>query len=153
MNRKYIDIVISIFFIVLAALLFGSADSTSKAVSKASTDSTTMYVNFLSVMLGVFGFAELIKSFISKSYIVTFTKNPKKLAVLICLLILYIWSMQYIGFFIATLLFIPFTLWSMGYKKIVKSIFISLAVTLFVYLLFEKGFEILLPEATIFNGV
>ena len=153
MNKKYIDIVMSIFFIGLAALLFGSADSTSKAVSKASTDSTTMYVNFLAVMLGVFGFVELIKSFISKSSTVVFTKNPKKLVVLMCFLVFYIWSMQYIGFFIATLLFIPLTLWSMGYRKIVKSILVSFAIALFVYLLFEKGFEILLPEATIFNGV
>ena len=152
-NRKYIEIIISIFFIVLAALLYGSADTVNQAVSQASTDSTRMYVNTLAIILGVAGVIELIKSVISSPSVIEFTKNPTKFILLILSLVGYVWIMEYIGFIISTLIFLPTTMKIMGYKSIVKSLIISAGITLFVYLLFQVGFEILLPEPTIFEGV
>jgi len=152
-NRKYIEIIISIFFIVLAALLYGSADTVNQAVSQASTDSTRMYVNTLAIILGVAGVIELIKSIISSPSAIEFTKNPTKFILLILSLIGYVWIMEYIGFIVSTLIFLPITMKIMGYKSIVKSLIISAGITLFVYLLFQVGFEILLPEPTIFEGV
>ena len=152
-NRKYIEIIISIFFIVLAALLYGSADTVNQAVSQASTDSTRMYVNTLAIILGIAGVMELIKSVISSPSVIEFTKNPTKFILLILSLVGYVWIMEYIGFIISTLIFLPTTMKIMGYKSIVKSLIISAGITLFVYLLFQVGFEILLPEPTIFEGV
>jgi len=152
-NRKYIEIAISIFFIVLAALLYGSADTVNQAVSQASTDSTSTYVDTLAIVLGVAGVIELVMSIISSPSVIEFTKSPKKFILLIIALIGYVWIMEYIGFILATLVFLPITMQIMGYKSIVKSIIISIGITLFVYLLFEVGFEILLPEPTIFEGV
>jgi len=152
-NRKYIEIIISIFFIVLAALLYGSADTVNQAVSQASTDSTRMYVNTLAIILGITGVIELVTSIISSSTMIEFTKNPTKFILLILALVGYVWIMEYIGFIVATLIFLPITMRIMGYKSIVKSLIISIGITLFVYLLFQVGFEILLPEPTIFEGV
>ncbi len=152
-NRKYIEIIISIFFIVLAALLYGSADTVNQAVSQASTDSTKMYVNTLAIILGIAGVIELITSIISSSSMIEFTKNPTKFILLIISLVGYVWIMEYIGFIVATLIFLPITMRIMGYKNMLKSLIISIGITLFVYLLFQVGFEILLPEATIFEGV
>jgi hypothetical protein len=149
-KRKYIDILLSISFIILAALLFGSADSGSKAVSKASTDSETMYVNFLAIMLGLAGIAELFMSAISNPSVIKFTKNPKRFFTLILSLIGYVWIMQYIGFIISTLVFIPAIMRFMGYTRFFMSLVISSGITLFIYLLFEKGFDILLPGINIF---
>ena len=152
-NRKYIEIIVSIFFIVLAALLYGSADTVNQAVSQASTDSTRMYVNTLAIVLGVAGAIELIMSIISSPSVIEFTKNPTKFILLILSLVGYVWLMEYIGFIVSTLIFLPITMKIMGYKSIVKSLIISAGITLFVYLLFQVGFEILLPEPTIFEGV
>jgi len=153
LNRKYIEITISIFFIVLSALLYGSADTVNQAVSQASTDSTSTYVNTLAIVLGIAGLMELVTSIISSPSVIEFTKNPSKFTLLIISLIGYVWIMEYIGFIIATLIFLPITMKMMGYKSILKAIIISIGITLFVYLLFEVGFEILLPEPMIFEGV
>lgn len=149
MNKKYIEIILSIFFIALAALLYGSADAVSNAVSKASTDSTSMYVNALAITLGIAGIIELGMSIISNPTVIEFTKNPGKFFLLILSLVGYVWIMEYVGFIIATLVFLPVTMRVMGYKNLVKSIVISMAITGGVYLLFQVGFEILLPEITI----
>jgi len=152
-NRKYIEIIVSIFFIVLAALLYGSADTVNQAVSQASTDSTSTYVNTLAIILGIAGIIELIMSIISSPSFIEFTKDPRKFILLIISLVGYVWIMEYIGFIISTLVFLPVTMKIMGYKSIVKSIVISIGITLFVYLLFQVGFEILLPEQTLFEGI
>jgi len=150
MGRKYIDISLSIFFIVLAALLYGSADTVSQAVSQASTDSTSAYVNTLAIVLGIAGLIELIKSALSTSSIINFTHNPKKFIFLIVSLFSYVFILDYFGFVISTMIFLPITMNLMGYKSVIKSILIAAGITATVYLLFQVGFEILLPEATIF---
>ena len=149
MNKKYIDIIVSIFFIALAVLLYSSADTTSNAVSKASTDSTSTYVNALAITLGVAGVIEFIVSVLSNPSYVEFTKNPKKFFMLIFSLIAYVVMMEYIGFIIATFIFLIVTMRVMGYKNFLRSVVISVAITGGVYLLFQVGFEILLPEMTI----
>jgi len=152
MNRKYIEIALSLSFIALAVILYGSADTTSNAVSKASTDSTSMYVNALAITLGFAGIFELIMSIRTSSSIVRFTKDPKKFAFLVVCLVLYVWSMPYIGFVISTLIFLPVTMRAMGYTNLVRSLIISVAITGSVYLLFRVGFDIPLPEMTIWEG-
>ena len=149
MNKKYIDIIISIFFIALAVLLYSSADTTSNAVSKASTDSTSAYVNALAITLGVAGVIELVMSVISNPSYIEFTKNPSRFFMLILSLIAYVFMMEYVGFIVATLIFLPFTMRVMGYKNLLKSVVISVVITAAIYLLFQVGFEILLPEMTI----
>lgn len=149
MSKKYIDISISIFFIVLAVLLYRSTAT----FPKSALFTTAVYVKFLAYALGIAATIQLFFSFsIDSNQKIIFAKEPKKFFILIVLLILYVWIMRYIGFIISTLIFLPYTMRFMGYKKVIKSIIISVGVTLFVYILFVKMFEIQLPEATIFFG-
>ena len=149
MHKKYIDILVSIFFIVLAILLYRSTAT----YPKSALFTTAVYVKFLAISLGIAGVLQLLFSFkIDSDQKIIFAKNPKKFLTLVVALILYVWIMRYIGFIISTLIFLPVTMWFMGYKKIVKSIIISIGITLFVYILFVRIFEIQLPEATIFYG-
>ncbi|PHR68904.1 MAG: hypothetical protein COA66_15935 [Arcobacter sp.] len=150
MNKKYIEIITSIFFIAFSVLLYGSADSVSLSVSQAATDSTSAYVNFIAILLGLSALVQLIISAISNSSRIEFTKSPKRFLSLIVSLSVYVFSMEYIGFIISTLIFLPITMRLMDYNKFIKSLIISIGITLFVYLLFEVGFEIILPEITIF---
>ncbi len=146
MSKKYIDISLSIFFIILAVLLYRSTAS----FPKSALFTTAVYIKFLAISLGFAGAVQLFLAFLSDFSIkVDFTKNPKRFFILICSLIIYVWIMKFFGFIISTLIFLPFTMRYMGYKKFRKSIIISAGITLFVYLLFVKVFEIDLPEATI----
>ena len=149
MSKKYIDIVLSIFFIILAVLLYRSTAT----FPKSALFTTAVYIKFLSYMLGIASFAQLMISFSSDaSAKVIFARDPKKFFILILFLIIYVWIMRYLGFIISTLVFLPLTMRYMGYNKFRKSIIISAGITLFVYILFVKLFEIQLPEATIIYG-
>ncbi len=149
MSKKYIDITLSIFFIILAVLLYRSTAS----FPKSALFTTAVYIKFLASMLGIAGVIQLISSFMSDASVkVIFAKNPKKFFILILSLILYVWIIRYLGFIISTLIFLPVTMRYMGYHKFRKSIIISAGITLFVYVLFVKIFEIQLPEATILFG-
>jgi len=149
MNRKYIEIALSLFFIGLSIALYGSVDTSSTAVSQASTDSSIMYVNALAISLGLAGVFELIVSLLSKSSIIRFTKDPKRFAMLILSLVAYVWAMPYLGFVMSTLLFLVITMRAMGYEILPKSLVIALGITASVYLLFKVGFDIPLPEMSI----
>jgi len=149
MSKKYIDIVLSIFFITLAVLLYRSTAT----FPKSALFTTAVYIKFLAYMLGIAGSAQLIISFLSNASIkVIFARNPKKFFILILSLIVYVWAMRYLGFIISTLIFLPVTMRYMGYDKFRKSIIISACITLFVYVLFVQIFSIQLPEATILFG-
>ena len=149
MNRKYIEIALSLFFIGLSIALYGSVDTSSTAVSQASTDSSRTYVNALAISLGLAGVFELIASLLSKSSIIQFTKDPKRFAMLILSLVAYVWAMPYLGFVVSTLLFLVITMRAMGYENLPKSLVIALGITASVYLLFKVGFDIPLPEMSI----
>ncbi len=149
MCKKYIDILVSIFFMVLAILLYRSTAT----YPKSALFTTAVYVKFLAISLCVAGALQLFLSFKTDSeQKIIFAKNPKKFFILVVSLIVYVWIMKYLGFIISTLIFLPVTMWFMGYKKLVKSIIISIGITLFVYILFVRIFEIQLPEATLFYG-
>ena len=149
MSKKYIDIVLSIFFIILAVLLYHSTAT----FPKSALFTTAVYIKFLAYLLGIASFVQLFIAFKSDASIkVIFARDPKKFFILILSLIVYVWIMRYLGFIISTLIFLPVTMRYMGYNKFMKSIIISVCITFFVYILFVKLFEIQLPEATILFG-
>lgn len=148
MNKKYIDIILSLGLIVLAITLYKSVDS----FRASSIVTTGIYIKFLAISLGLASLFELIKaSFINENKTITFTQNPKKFFLLIILLIVYIIIMEYFGFIISTLIFLPLTMKAMGYDKLILSLVYSTFIIVFVYLLFVQVFEIPLPEAIIFQ--
>ncbi len=149
MSKKYIDIVLSVFFIILAVLLYRSTAT----FPKSALFTTAVYIKFLAYLLAIASFVQLVKSIRSDSAIkVIFAKNLKKFFILILSLIVYVWIIRYVGFIISTLIFLPVTMRYMGYEKFRKSIIISASITLFVYVLFVQIFSIQLPEATIIFG-
>ncbi|WP_331775973.1 tripartite tricarboxylate transporter TctB family protein [Sulfurospirillum sp. 1612] len=147
MSKKYLDIGLSIFFIVLAVLLYRSTAS----FPKSTIFTTAVYIKFLAISLGLAGVVYFFNAIISDKYIkIVFTHNPKKFFLLILSLVVYVWVMHYLGFIVSTLIFLPVTMRFMGYNAFIKSLFISIGIALFVYFLFERIFEIQLPEMMIF---
>lgn len=146
MNKKYTDIILSLFFIILAVLLYRSTAS----FPQSSILTTVVYINFLAISLGICGSLLLVKSFfIDANARIVLSKNPKNFFILGISLIIYVWVMEFLGFIIASMFFLPATMSFMGYDRFRKSIIISAGVTLFVYVLFVTIFEIQLPEATV----
>lgn len=146
MKKKQIEIILSICFIILAVLVYKSTAS-----FKASSIVTTgFYIKFLAISLAICGGYELIKAFIKNdTSSVDFAKNPLKFFLLIILLCFYVFIMEYLGFIVASMIFLPLSMFAMGYKKILKSSIISVCVVTFVYVLFVQIFEIPLPELSL----
>jgi putative tricarboxylic transport membrane protein len=114
-----------------------------------SQNTTAVYVKFLSISLGILGVIQLIISIISEVKIKNFVEEPKKFVLLIISLLSYVFVLDKIGFIVATMIFLPVTMFFMGYQNKKKSVIIAIGITLFVYILFVKLFEIQLPEASL----
>ncbi len=148
MANKYLNILLSLVFIILGVLLYKSTLD----LKTSSIVTTGFYIKFLAISLILSACIEILKSFIqNQNEKIDFAKDKKRFAYLIFFLIFYVAVMEYLGFSISSLLFLSLTMWFMGYKKPVRVIIISLIVIVFVQLLFANIFEIPLPKSTIFG--
>jgi putative tricarboxylic transport membrane protein len=146
MNQKYIDVVVAISFFILAVTLYMSTAH----FGKASLFTTSTYIKFLAISLGIASIVQVVKVlFFEYNLTVYFTKDPKRFIALIVTLLVYVFLMEYLGFIIATLIFLPLSMRFMGYPYVIKSLIITFGITIFVYVLFVMFFEIQLPVATI----
>lgn len=73
-------------------------------------------------------------------------KLTRKLAIYITSIALYLIMLNYIGFIISSLIFVPSLLYLLGTKSMKLNIAIGFGVTVFVYLLFDVWLGINLPE-------
>lgn len=148
MNKKQIEIILSICFIILGVLVFKSTSE----FRASSIVTTGFYIKFLAISLAISGGYELVKALIKNdTSSVDFAKNPKRFFLLIILLCFYVFIMEYLGFVVSSLIFLPSCMFAMGYKNILRSFIISVFVVAFVYVLFVQVFEIPLPESSLFG--
>lgn len=146
MKKKQMEILLGICFVILAVLLYKSTAS----FRTSSIVTTGFYIKFLAISLALSGGYELVKALIKNDTSkVSFAKNPKRFMSLIALLILYVFIMEYLGFIISSMIFLPLCMFAMGYKKVLKSFVISAFVVAFVYGLFVQVFDIPLPESSL----
>lgn len=61
------------------------------------------------------------------------------------IILVYIFLLELIGFVIMTILFIFFTTWFLGYKKLISNLAVSVTFSLVIYLLFSYLLQINLP--------
>ncbi|MFP7443011.1 MAG: tripartite tricarboxylate transporter TctB family protein [Bacillota bacterium] len=71
--------------------------------------------------------------------------NQMKVFISMAILIAYIFTIQYAGYYIASILFIPLFLFNVGVKRIVNLVPVSAGFILFVYVLFDVLLEVPLP--------
>ncbi len=150
MRRKYINIFLSIVFVVLGVLLYKST----LELKGSSVVTTGFYIKFLAISLVLSALFELVKSFIeNQKEKVVFAKDIKRFSFLVFFLIFYVLGMSYLGFITSSFIFLVATMYFMGYKNIAKAVLISIFVIAFVQLLFAYVFEIPLPKSTIFGDL
>ncbi len=148
MKAKNINIILSLSFVILAVALYKSVGN----FTSSSIVTTGIYIKFLAISLGIAGILDIVRSFfVVENKKIVFTENPKRFAALVTLLIMYVGLMGYFGFVISSLIFLPLTMFAMGYRKIGYSLIYSVMIVAFVYVLFVQVFDIPLPELTLFQ--
>lgn len=143
MTKKYIDLAVLLFFIIMAVLLY---NSTASYPGIAKTTSA-YYVRFLAVFIGVLSVIQLgINIFRDKNnYRLHLTDHYPRFLGLLSALIIFSLVFEHLGFFISAAIFIPVVALMLGYRNYVTIVVTTASVLGFVYLIFVKLLSVNLP--------
>ena len=145
MSKRAIELLFLGAFLILAVLLYRSTAGYPESVQ----GSTANYVRFLALSLGLLCAAEF---FLCLSKVgagrekVIITKAPLRFWGLLALLLLYSVALEPLGFYMASALFLPAAMVTLGARKKLGIVLTSAGVLFFVYLVFEQLLSVPLPE-------
>lgn len=151
MTRKA-DFLIGIGTIISAILIYITANQMPTSETGLGAGG---FPKFIALGLGILGILLAIRSFFGiKAEAKEQQKanlrellNVAKLAVAVGL---YIFVIRYIGFLIATPIFFFLFMYIYGERKWKQMVIISVALSIGLYLIFEKGFQVMLPGGILF---
>ncbi|MDY6916279.1 MAG: tripartite tricarboxylate transporter substrate-binding protein, partial [Candidatus Cloacimonadota bacterium] len=135
------EILIPILFILIS-LLFLLLSFTFPSLEEVSSAVVPRLWIFILIPLNII---VLIKSLRKKEEIKYSSSNVKMVYNFICLLILYLLAMHYIGYFISTFLFVTTAILLLGYRKYIVLLMISVGWLLFSYFVFYRLLYVPLP--------
>jgi putative tricarboxylic transport membrane protein len=151
MTKRLSEIVVFTFFTVVAIALYRSTAS----FPEMTQGSTATYIRFLATSLGLLCVLELLLNIKKKSATaeggrMKITSSPARFTALLILMFVYALLLEPLGFYVASVLFLPLTMFILGARKAVSIVLTSGGVLLFVFLVFAKLLGVPLPESTIF---
>ena len=143
MTKKYIDLAVLLFFILMAVLLY---NSTASYPGIAKTTSA-YYVRFLAVFIGGLSVLQLLINLIKdkNNSRLNLTENYPRFLGLLIALIVFALVFERLGFFISAGVFIPVVALILGYRNYLSIVLTTLSVLVFVYLVFVKLLSVSLP--------
>ncbi len=161
MTKKSVELILLVAMLVLSVLLYSSTAAYPQAVQ----GSTAAYVRFLAVAMGILCLFEGIFCLrrknpqTSASDAEENTQNtsfsvgahPKAFWSLFILLMAYGGIFSFVGFYIASALFLPITMFVLGARKPITISLTTLGVLGFVYVVFERILEVYMPMGTFFE--
>lgn len=154
--KKYGDIVVGIFFMILSAILI--------AMARALPKSQVMDIgpDFMPMVIGVITF--ILAAILTVMSLANFKRHAAEIdpaslpecdyvRVLssIILVLIYVFALQPVGFIVTTLVFLPLQMLvlapedSRNKKGVIQILIIDVVFTLFVFMLFRYAFKIVLP--------
>ena len=147
--KKYGDIVVGVFFMVLGALLIILAQALPKSkVMEIGPDFMPTVIGSVTFILAAILTFLSIKNFKMHGKELEHAEIPdcdyKRVISSIILVLIYVFILQPIGFIISTLLYLMFQMVRDG-KHIIRLAVINVVFTLAVFFLFRYGFKIVLP--------
>ncbi|VFQ46858.1 tripartite tricarboxylate transporter TctB family protein [Desulfoluna butyratoxydans] len=146
MTKRVAELLILGGFMLLALLLYRSTAAYPEAVQ----GSTAMYVRFLAVSLGVLCAVEVGMWLKSREQEISeklnITAAPIRFWGLLAELVVYTLLLEPLGFYLASLIFLPVAMVTQGAKKPLTIGTTTAGVLLFVFLVFEKLLAVPLPE-------
>ncbi len=152
MTRRLAELLVLIFFLVIAVALYKSTASFPEMTQK----STALYIRFLATLLGIFSLLELLLKLRKKNLgkdqeKMQLTEAPLKFTALLILMFLYAILLEPLGFYFASALFLPLTMYILGSRRLLSIALTSGGVLLFVFLVFALLLGVPLPESTLFQ--
>jgi len=143
MTKKYIDLAVLLFFIVMAVLLY---NSTANYTGIAKTTSA-YYVKFLAVFIGGLSIIQLVINIIrdKNNYRLHLTDHYPRFLGLLTALIIFALVFDHLGFFASAAVFIPLVALMLGYRNYLTIAVTTVSVLGFVYLIFVKLLSVNLP--------
>jgi len=149
MTKRITELLLLGLFLVVAIALHRSTSAFPDFVQ----NSTAAYVRFLGISLGLLVLLEvglcLTQEAKEKKIKLDLAKAPVKFWSLLILMTVYSSLLEPLGFYLASLLFLPVTMYVMGTRSKLQILFTSLGVLLFVYLVFQKFLGVPLPESSL----
>ena len=162
MPKKYVELFLLGTFLAVAVFLYISTATYPQAVQ----GSTAAYVRFLAVCMGLLCAVEILFCYFRKGRNTQNVQNdeqkshsdvfyigtrPLMFWSLLLVLVIYAASFSYLGFYIASALFLPITMFILGARKPISIASSTLFVLLFVYAVFERILEVYMPIGTLFE--
>lgn len=149
-NRRLADFILIGVLLVLAVLLYRSTAGFPAFAQKT----TANYVRFLGVALGVLCLIQLVISARSRnpqfSQQLQWMDNPGRFWGLFILMVIFALLLDVLGFFVASILFLPTAMLMLGNRRKTAIVFTTTAVLLFIFLVFVKLLGVHLPTGVWF---
>ncbi|PID75177.1 MAG: hypothetical protein CSB23_05035 [Deltaproteobacteria bacterium] len=152
MTRRLAELLVLVCFLIVAVALYKSTAS----FPEVTQSSTALYVRFLAAMLGIFSLLEMLLKLKKKNLAkdqekMELTEAPLKFTALLVLMFVYAMLLEPLGFYLASALFLPLTMYILGSRRWLSIALTSGGVLLFVFLVFALLLGVPLPESTWFQ--
>lgn len=151
MTKRLAEMTVLLCFMGLAVALYMSTAS----FPQMTQGSTATYIRFLATSLGILSLLELLLKMRKSNKVkdqekMKVTDAPMKFTALLVLMFVYAMLLEPLGFYIASMLFLPITMYILGNRKPLAIALTSGGVLLFVFVVFAKLLGVPLPESTLF---
>lgn len=151
MTKRLAEIVVLTVFTAISIALYLSTAS----FPESTQGSTAAYIRFLAVALAALCLLELFlkskkSNKTSDNIRMKITDAPVKFSGLLICMFVYAMLLEPLGFYLASAMFLPLTMYLLGARKVLSIVLTSGGVLLFVFLVFAKLLGVPLPESTLF---
>ncbi|MDO4265277.1 MAG: tripartite tricarboxylate transporter TctB family protein [Eubacteriales bacterium] len=155
--KKYGDIVVSIFFLILSTALIIAAKMLPKSkVMDIGPDFMPLVIGGVTFILAAILLFLSVKNFKMNTAGIDPASieacDYKRVLMSALLVLIYVFVLKPVGFIISTLVYLPLQMMVLApdekrtKKELIKLIIIDVIFTLVVFILFRYGFKIVLPE-------
>ena len=155
--KKYGDIVVSVFFMALSAVMIYAATLLPKSkVMEIGPDFMPTVVGIATLILSTALLVISLKNL--KTRIAEVDANPpadvdyKRMLLSLILILVYVFALKPVGFILTTLVYLPIQMYVLADKEhrskkdIITLLIIDVVFTIAVFFLFRYGFKIVLPQ-------
>ena len=146
--------IFSILLVLFSGFLFFESYKISQFKSLVTSGampmfaSTLMFVSSIFILINTFSKNKTLKQ---NSFQVIKYLFPLRFILFVLLIFLYTFVIQYLGFLLASGIFLFISVWSLWEKGPLPAILISLSSIAIIYLLFRIVFKVILPIGTFFQ--
>lgn len=122
--------------------------------TQISSTEDAVYPRLVNVWIAICGILLILKSWKSTEKIILYeSKNEKRIirvVVIVTIFLIYIFMIDFLGFFISSFIFIIILMLSFGVRQWIKLISVPIIILLFLYFLIKKVLFFPLPEGIFF---